>query len=149
MMLAPLVVDDARGDGACEKTIARLNEEFAYTQKAVLELNRFKYKTAGIARTCVMQTALYELGEIAELYHLQCPTRWTQSTLQMHYRMQWGTKERLENLERFQQSALRDGDRDVGSEHAAEKGALAGQARLSRRPGPCGSCRTRGPTSSS
>ena len=127
MMLAPLVVADARGDGACTKTIARLNEEFAYTQKAVLELNRFKYKDGWHRPHVVMQTALYELGEIAELYHMQCPTRWTQSTVQEHYRMQWGSKERLENLERFQQAALRDGDRDLGNDTLLKKALLPGK----------------------
>ncbi|MCA1663877.1 MAG: hypothetical protein LC659_06375, partial [Myxococcales bacterium] len=126
-MVAPLVVADARGDGACGETIARLNDELAYTQKAVLELNRFKYKEGWHRPHVVMQTALYELGEIAELYHLQCPTRWTQSTLQMHYRMQWGTKQRLESLERFQRSALRDGDRDLGSGQLLKKALLPGK----------------------
>jgi FADH2 O2-dependent halogenase len=126
-MLAPIVTGDARGDGVCKKSVARLNEEFDYTQKAVLELNRFKYKEGWHRPHVVMQTALYELGEIAELYHMQCPTRWTQSTLQMHYRMQWGTKERYENLTRFQQEALRDGERDLEDGTLLKKALLPGK----------------------
>jgi len=126
-MLAPLVTKDARGEGVCEQSVMRLNEEFAYTQKAVLELNRFKYKEGWHRPHVVMQTALYELGEIAELYHMQCPTRWTQSTLQMHYRMQWGTRERMENLERFQRESLRDGERDLEDGTLLKKALLPGK----------------------
>jgi len=126
-MLAPIVTNDARGDGVCEKSVARLNEEFAYTQQAVLELNRFKYKEGWHRPHVVMQTALYELGEIAELYHLQCPTRWTPSTLQRHYRMQWGTKERFDNLVRFQNEALRDGERDLEDGKLLKKALLPGR----------------------
>jgi flavin-dependent dehydrogenase len=126
-MLAPLVVSDARGDGACAKTIARLNEEFAYTQKAVQELNRFKYKDGWHRPHVVMQTALYELGEIAELYHMQDFRRWQPETVQQHYRMQWGSKERLENLQRFQSQALRDGDRDLGDDTLLKKALLPGK----------------------
>jgi flavin-dependent dehydrogenase len=127
-MLAPLVVGDARGDGrVCEKTVARLNEEFAYTQKAVLELNRFKYKDGWHRPHVLMQTALYELGEIAELYHMQDPGRWTEATRQVHYRMQWGTKRRLDNLERFQREALRDGERDLGDDTLLKKALLPGK----------------------
>jgi flavin-dependent dehydrogenase len=126
-MLAPLVTNDARGDGVCGKSVARLNEEFAYTQKAVQSLNRFKYKEGWHRPHVVMQTALYELGEIAELYHMQCPTRWTQSTLQMHYRMQWGTQKRLDNLERFQLEALRDGERDLEDHKLLKKALLPGK----------------------
>ncbi|MGZ3407477.1 MAG: NAD(P)/FAD-dependent oxidoreductase [Polyangia bacterium] len=126
-MLAPIVVGDARGDGVCAKSVARLNEEFAYTQKAVLELNRFKYKEGWHRPHVVMQTALYELGEIAELYHMQDRQRWEQPTLQKHYRMQWGSKERLENLERFQKEALRDGDRDLADDKLLKKALLPGK----------------------
>lgn len=127
MMLAPLVTNDARGDGVCGKSVARLNEEFGWTQKAVLELNRFKYKEGWHRPHVVMQTALYELGEIAELYHLQCPTRWRNETVQVHYRMQWGSKKRLDHLERFQQAALADGDRDLDDGKLLKKALLPGK----------------------
>ncbi|HEX8951651.1 MAG TPA: hypothetical protein VF945_07380, partial [Polyangia bacterium] len=46
---------------------------------------------------------------------------------QMHYRMQWGSQERLESLERFQQEALRDGDRDLGDGKLLKKALLPGK----------------------
>jgi hypothetical protein len=93
----------------------------------VLELNRFKYKEGWHRPHVVMQTALYELGEIAELYHMQCPTRWRESTRQMHYRMQWGSQKRLDNLVRFQQAALADGDRDLVDGKLLKKALLPGK----------------------
>jgi len=126
-MLAPLVMKDASGQGVCEKSTARLNEEFAYTQKAVLALNRFKYKEGWHRPHVVMQTALYELGEIAELYHFQDPSRWDEARQQKHYRMQWGTKQRLRSLERFQEEALRDGDRDLADGVLLKKALLPGK----------------------
>jgi flavin-dependent dehydrogenase len=126
-MLAPIMEKDFAGDGVCAKSVTRLNEEFAYTQEAVLELNRFKYKEGWHRPHVVMQTALYELGEIAELYHMQCPTRWTEATRQMHYRMQWGSQKRLENLKRFQEAALADGDRDLSDGKLLKKALLPGK----------------------
>ena len=127
-MLAPVVTNDLRGtDGPCAKTTAKLNEEFAYTQKAVLALNRFKYKDGWHRPHVVMQTALYELGEIAELYHFQDPRRWQPERQQVHYRMQWGTKERLESLERFQEESLRDGERDLADRTLLKKALLPGK----------------------
>jgi 2-polyprenyl-6-methoxyphenol hydroxylase-like FAD-dependent oxidoreductase len=125
--LAPIVVADARGDGVCQKSVTRLNHEFEYTQKAVLELNRFKYKEGWHRPHVVMQTALYELGEIAELYHLQDKRRWTAEKLTRHYRMQWGCPKRLKRLVRFQQQALRDGDRDIEENRLLKKALLPGK----------------------
>ena len=77
-MLAPIVVGRrARRRRVRQERRRALNEEFGNTQKAVLALNRFKYKEGWHRPHVVMQTALYELGEIAELYHLQDPRRWT------------------------------------------------------------------------
>ncbi len=126
-MLQPIVVGDVRGDGVCAKSVARLNEEFGWTQKAVLELNRFKYKEGWHRPHVVMQTALYELGEIAELYHMQDPRRWRESTRQMHYRMQWGSQRRFESLKRFQQAALADGERDLSDGKLLKKALLPGK----------------------
>ena len=126
-MLAPIAIADARGGVVCEESVARLNEEFAYTQKAVLALNRFKYKEGWHRPHVVMQTALYELGEIAELYHLQDPRRWQEATQQRHFRLQWGTRARLASLERFQREALRDGDRDLAGGPLLKKALLPGK----------------------
>jgi len=128
-MLAPIVVGDLRGDGVCAKSVATLNQEFSYTQKAVVRLNKFKYKEGWHRPHVVMQTALYELGEIAELYHLQDPRRWVPANLARNYRMQWGTKRRLDNLERFQEEALRDGNRDLdlGDRRLLKKALLPGK----------------------
>ncbi len=112
--VVPLIEAACRGTGACEKTIAKLNAEFDLTQTAVIRLNAFKYHHGWARPHVVMQTALYELGEIAELYHLQDKSRWTPEVLEKHYRLQWSTPERVMNLEKFQQAALRDdGDRDL------------------------------------
>jgi 2-polyprenyl-6-methoxyphenol hydroxylase-like FAD-dependent oxidoreductase len=126
--LAPLVVDACRGAGACEKTIATLNEEFALCQKAVQKLNAFKYKEGWARPHVVMQTALYELGEIAELYHMQDQARWLPSVLKKHYRLQWSTPARLRNLERFQEASLADGDRDLDEPGLLRKALLPGWA---------------------
>jgi hypothetical protein len=112
----PQVVRAVRGQGACQETIAKLNMEFDYTQTAVLRLNAFKYHHGWARPNVVMQTALYELGEIAELYHLQDKSRWRPEVLEKHYRLQWGSKQRLERLERFMHKALEaDGERDRGA----------------------------------
>jgi hypothetical protein len=74
-----------------------------------------------------MQTALYELGEIAELYHMQDPRRWRQSTLERHYRLQWSSRRRLDDLVRFQNAALTDGDRDLADGVLLKKALLPGK----------------------
>jgi FADH2 O2-dependent halogenase len=125
--VAPIIVDKVRGKMPCAKMIAMLNEEFDYTQKTVQSLNRFKYKEAWHRPHVAMQTALYELGEIAELYHLQCPTRWQKDVLDKHYRMQWSSKKRMMQLERFQQAALADADRDLGGEALLKKALVPGK----------------------
>ena len=125
--LSPIVTGDLRGDGVEDETVSTLNREFAFTQKAVVQLNKFKYKQGWHRPHVVMQTALYELGEIAELYHLQDPRRWVPSNLARNYRMQWGSQERLDNLERFQAEALRDGDRDLAEGKLLKKALLPGK----------------------
>jgi flavin-dependent dehydrogenase len=114
--VVPLVVDHVQGRGACRKTIDKLNMEFDYTQTSVIKLNAFKYHHGWARPHIVHQTALYELGEIAELYHLQDRARWNKEMLDKHYRLQWGCEKRLSNLERFMHTALReDGERDLAS----------------------------------
>lgn len=128
--VVPQIVNACRGTGACAKTIDQLNMEFDYTQTAVVKLNAFKYKHGWARPHVVMQTALYELGEIAELYHLQKKERWTPEVLSKHYRLQWGSKMRLENLERFMHAALvEDGDRDL-MKSSGKKMALLRKALL-------------------
>ena len=125
--LQPIVVGDVRGEPICNETVSILNEEFSYTQKAVVQLNKFKYKHGWHRPHTVMQTALYELGEIAELYHMQDPRRWVPSNLSRNYRMQWGSQRRLDNLVRFQEEALRDGDRDLADGKLLKKALLPGK----------------------
>jgi flavin-dependent dehydrogenase len=111
--LAPVIVDAVRGKRPCPKHLMKLNQEFMHCQDTVLELNRFKYKEGWHRPHVVMQTALYELGEIAELYHMQCPTRWKPDVLEKHYRLQWSCHKRQMKQQQFQQDALRDADRDL------------------------------------
>jgi hypothetical protein len=111
--LAPIIVDSVRGNAPCQKKLGMLNEEFMYCQDTVLELNRFKYKDGWKSPHIVMQTALYELGEIAELYHMQDPMNWKPEVLEKHYRLQWSSKKRQMNQRKFQERALMDADRDL------------------------------------
>lgn len=125
--LEPLLVGDARGTPPCAHTVATLNEEFGWTQKAVLALNRFKYTYGWHRPHVVMQTALYELGEIAELYHMQEPRHWRRQNLERNYRLQWGTQARHRALLQFQDEALRDGDRDLEAPELLKKALLPGR----------------------
>jgi FADH2 O2-dependent halogenase len=111
--IAPLVIEACRGKRPCAQAVAQLNQEFALCQQAVQRLNVFKYRHAWGRPHALMQTALYELGEIAELYHLQAPERWSAPLLEKHYRLQWSTQRRLDDLVAFQERALADGDRDL------------------------------------
>ncbi|HVS19377.1 MAG TPA: tryptophan 7-halogenase, partial [Planctomycetota bacterium] len=123
----PQAVRAVRGEGACKKTVATLNMEFDYTQTAVLRMNAFKYHHGWARPNVVLQTALYELGEIAELYHLQDKSRWRPEVLDKHYRLQWGSKKRLDKLERFMHTALdEDGERDRGQTTLQRKALLPG-----------------------
>jgi len=126
--VVPLIVDACRGKGACGKTIDKLNMEFDLTQTSVIKLNAFKYHHGWARPHVVMQTALWELGEIAELYNMQDKANWTPEVLAKHYRLQWSTQERLDNLVRFQQTALKeDGDRDLGGKPLLKKALLPGK----------------------
>jgi flavin-dependent dehydrogenase len=126
--VVPLIVEHCRGNGACAKTIDKLNMEFDYTQTSVIKLNAFKYEHGWGRPHVVHQTSLYELGEIAELYHLQCKSRWTKDVLDKHYRLQWGSAKRLRNLERFMHTALaEDGDRDLAEPRLLRKGLIPGR----------------------
>jgi 2-polyprenyl-6-methoxyphenol hydroxylase-like FAD-dependent oxidoreductase len=110
--LAPIIIDSARGVAPCKKKLSMLNQEFRYCQDTVLELNRFKYKDGWKSPHVVMQTALYELGEIAELYHMQDAMSWKPEVLEKHYRLQWSSAKRQMNQRKFQESALMDAERD-------------------------------------
>ena len=101
VMSIPLIVAAAKGQAPCEKEIAGLNAEFDVCQRSVLELNRYKYKTAWGSPHALMQTAVYELGEIAELYHLRDKASWRPELLQKHYRLQWHCPKRREKLLQF------------------------------------------------
>jgi hypothetical protein len=101
------------GEPMCEKTVAAWNDEFDHCATAVRRLNAFKYHHGWHRPHVVMQTALYELGEIAELYHLQSPADWRPEVLAKHYRLQWNSRERLSRLVRFQERSLAEGDLDL------------------------------------
>jgi flavin-dependent dehydrogenase len=126
--VVPQIVKHCRGEGACAKTIDMLNMEFDYTQTSVIKLNAFKYHHAWARPHVAFQTALYELAEIAELYHLQDKSRWNQQTLDKHYRLQWGSAKRLRKLERFMHSALADdGERDLQDPTLLRKALIPGR----------------------
>jgi hypothetical protein len=121
---APIVAAVCRGERACKKTVDGLNEEFAICQESVVALNRFKYKEAWHRPHVAMQTAVYELGEIAELYHLQDPRDWRPDVLSAHYRLQWYSRERQDRLYRFMRDSLADADRDLAGDAPLLKKAL-------------------------
>jgi flavin-dependent dehydrogenase len=126
--LAPLVVDACKNDRVCDQTVARLNRDFELCQKSVQSLNTFKYQHGWERPHVVMQTALYELGEIAELYHMQDARRWKPSVLNEHYRLQWSCVHRKRRLEDFQTRALADGERDLVEPGLLKKALLPGWA---------------------
>jgi flavin-dependent dehydrogenase len=96
----------------CPQMIAHLNEEFDWLTRSAIAHNRFKYEHAWHRPHTLMQVALYELGEISELYNLQAPSQWRPERIAKHYRLQWGSRQRHERLVRFMESAKHDGERD-------------------------------------
>jgi flavin-dependent dehydrogenase len=109
---APLIEAACAGKPVCPKTVEMLNQEHRYLQESVLALNKFKYEHTWHQPHVLMQTALYELAEIAELYHMQDPKHWTPENLARNYRLQWGSMKRRDALVRFQSTAIPDGARD-------------------------------------
>ncbi|MEZ4298628.1 MAG: NAD(P)/FAD-dependent oxidoreductase [Polyangiaceae bacterium] len=112
MALVPRIERSARGERVSADFVARQNEEFGRCQQAVLELNEFKYHHGWQSPQLVVQSAVYELGEIAELYHLQDKASWTPEVLDKHYRLQWYSEGRLAALRGFLAGAMPDADRD-------------------------------------
>ena len=110
--VAPMIEAAVAGRAPEPATVDLLNQEHRYLQESVLELNRFKYEHAWHQPHVLMQTALYDLAEIAELYHMQDPEHWTQANLDRNYRLQWGSMKRRDALLRFQASAKTDAARD-------------------------------------
>ncbi len=112
MALVPLLEGTRHGQPADEAEVDRLNEEYRHLQAGVLELNRFKYEEAWHRPHTLFQVVLYELGEIAELYHMQDVRQWRPEVLAKHYRLQWGSSARVSALKRFLDEARKDADRD-------------------------------------
>ena len=99
-------------DGAASwgATTERLNRDHALTQESVRLLNKFKYEHAWHQPRVLMQTALYDLAEIAELYHLQEARHWTPRNLERHYRLQWSSEARRDALVSFMNEARNDAE---------------------------------------
>ena len=127
MATIPLIESSCAGARSCTKTVAQLNQDHQYTQETVRLLNRFKYTHAWHQPHVLMQTALYELGEIAELYHLQAAKHWTRRNLDRHYRLQWSTAARRDALVRFMETAISDGQRDRKDQRLLAKALLPGR----------------------
>ncbi len=98
VMGLPMILAAAQGGTPCPDEIAELNQEFQICQRSVLELNRFKYKRAWGSAPTLIQTAVYELGEIAELYYLRNKADWRPEELKKHYRLQWHCPRRRQKL---------------------------------------------------
>lgn len=129
MAVMPLVVDNVQhGKAPCTSSIHKLNLKFDFTQKTVVKLNVFKYKHAWGRPHVAMQTALWELGEIAELYQLEDKSRWTPERVARHYGMQWGCIHRQQKLEKFMADSLADADRDLKDKTLLKKALLPGWA---------------------
>ncbi|PRQ05006.1 NAD(P)/FAD-dependent oxidoreductase [Enhygromyxa salina] len=127
--VAPLITAACAGEQPCTTTIAGLNRDHELMQDSVRLLNKFKYEQAWHQPHVLMQTALYELGEIAELYHLHPAELWTPKLLARHYRLQWSSETRRRRLVRFMTAAQRDG----GREGVGERGPLLAKALLPGR----------------
>jgi len=127
MAAVPLIEAACAGAQPCAKTIAQLNQDHQYTQESVRLLNRFKYTHAWHQPHILMQTALYDLAEIAELYHLQAAKHWTRRNLDRHYRLQWGTAARRDALVRFMDTAIADAQHDAGTGELLGKALLPGR----------------------
>ncbi|MFO7561790.1 MAG: NAD(P)/FAD-dependent oxidoreductase [Enhygromyxa sp.] len=125
--VTPLIERACAGGSLCKETIARLNLDHQYTQESVYLLNRFKYSHAWHKPHVLMQTALYELAEIAELYHMEDARHWTRDNLDRHYRLQWSNRARRDALVRFMEGATRDGERDLDSDSLLAKGLIPGR----------------------
>jgi flavin-dependent dehydrogenase len=110
--VAPLIEQACAGHAIDGNAVAMLNQEHRYLQESVLALNRFKYEHAWGQPHVMMQTALYDLAEIAELYHMQDPAHWTPENLARNYRLQWGSMKRRDALQRFMVEAAVDGARE-------------------------------------
>ena len=90
----------------------RLNEQFTYTRKSVQKMNLFKFHHGWERPHVVAQTAVYELGDIQELYYLQDRSRWTPENIRRYYQLPWYTPERYQRLCDFLDDSLADGERD-------------------------------------
>jgi flavin-dependent dehydrogenase len=124
MAVLPLIQGAVAGQAPPAEEVDKLNEEFTYLQKAVLAHNRFKYHEAWHQPHVLFQVTLYELAEIAELYHLQDPSQWTPENIAKNYRLQWGSADRLQRLEAFLEESRKDFDRDL-TEHTLLRKALS------------------------
>ncbi len=111
--LTPLVIDCCRGAAIDRSTYERLNEEFIYTRKSVQKMNEFKYKHGWARPHVVAQTAVYELGDIQELYNLQDRSQWTREGRDRHYHLPWYNQDRYQRLSGFLDNSLLDGERDL------------------------------------
>jgi flavin-dependent dehydrogenase len=125
--VTPLVEAACAGERPCEKTVAKLNQEHELLQDSIRLLNKFKYEHAWHQPHVLMQTALYELAEIAALYHLQDRKHWTRENLDRHYRLQWGCVHRRRRLVEFMTEAAKDGPRELDEPRLLAKALLPGR----------------------
>jgi flavin-dependent dehydrogenase len=111
--LAPLVVERCRSGQMNEADCERLNDEFEWSKKSIQKMNLFKYQQGWHRPHVVMQTAVYELGDIRELYHVQDKAQWTPDNIARYYQLPWYTRERFQNLSDFLDDSVADGERDL------------------------------------
>lgn len=125
--ITPLIEAACDGRSVCAKTVDRLNREHALTQESIELLNQFKYDHAWHQPHVLMQTALYDLAEIAELYHMQEARHWTRPNLERNYRLQWSTRARRDALVAFMETAREDAERDRDDPSLLAKALLPGR----------------------
>jgi flavin-dependent dehydrogenase len=125
--VTPVIEAVCRGEHACEKTVAKLNHEHELLQDSIRLLNKFKYEHAWHQPHVLMQTALYELAEIAALYHLENREDWTREKLDRHYRLQWGCVHRRRRLVEFMTEAANDGKREFDEPRLLAKALIPGR----------------------
>jgi hypothetical protein len=84
----------------------RLNLDFDFTCRTVAKLNHFKYRHGWRDPYLLASTVLYETAEIGPLYRMQRLEDWTWENQQKHYRLQFSSQERMDNLDRFLAESL-------------------------------------------
>jgi len=112
-LLAPAILDDLAGRPRPAAWFDAQNEAFDYMCRAVAKLNAAKYAHIWHDPYRLAQTVLYETAEIGPLYHMNERARWTEEVQAKHYGLQWGSRARMDHLDRFLAESVADEGRTL------------------------------------